>query len=141
MRQNPWHSLWKEFEFSPVFAGDKFGALFATHISWPQQTLNIGPESVHILTSQHPCNSRKLVVHTDAASRILDVQTIEGIRNFDTMSLTVLRLSPKPVIQMARTKPYGSNNSLVAYDLTLSKSAASSIDPTTIEIIDRKRAE
>lgn len=142
MRCNPWHSLWREFEYAPVFRDDNSRIfLGGFHLSWPQQSVQLGQESVHVFTSHHPCNSRKLVVHTDSASRILDVQSVDGIRSCDTMSLSVTTQSHKTVIRLACTKRFVSTEPLVAYDLTLSKSAASRIDPTTIEIIDRKLAE
>jgi hypothetical protein len=142
MRCNPWHTLWREFEYAPVFRDDNSRIfLGGFHISWPQQSVQLGEESVHVLTSQHPCNSRKLVVHTDSTGRILDVQSVDGIRSCDAMSLSVPTQSPQPVIRLSCTKRYSSNDPLVAYDLTMSKSTANRTDPTTIQIIDRKPEE
>jgi hypothetical protein len=138
MRQNPQHSLWKEFEFTPVFSGEKFAGLFAPHLSWPQKTIQLGDESVHVLTSQHPCNSRKLVVHTDSASRILDFQVAHGIHMIESMELTVTSLKPHPVIRVACWDRYNSNDPPIVNNLKLTKSITKAIDPKSITIINRQ---
>lgn len=138
MRQNPRHSLWKEFEYAPIFQGDRLGLLGGFHISWPQQTIQLGKEFVHVLTSQHPCNSRKLVVHTDAASRILDVQVVHGIAMNEPLELAITSLHPQPVIRLGCSKRYDTNAAPIVHDLTLAKSSAHGSEPATIKIINRQ---
>ncbi len=122
LRQNPWHSLWKEFEFAPIFSGDKFGLYGGFHISWPRQTIQLGEESVHVLTSQHPCNGRKLLVHTDADSRILDVQIVSDIYNIDTLKIQVVTLKPHPVIRLTCLERFSSDYQPFVQNLTFTKS-------------------
>ena len=139
MRQNPQHSLWKEFEYAPIFNGKRESALGGFHLSWPQNTIHIGEESVHVLTSQHPCNSRKLVVHTDNANRILDYKVAAGINMYEQLELTVTSLQPQPVVRVACWKRDNSNDPPIVTDLTLTKSSARGIDPQSITIIDRQK--
>jgi hypothetical protein len=139
MRQNPQHWLWQEFEYAPIFTGDKIVARFAPHLSWPQRSIQLGDESVHVLVSQHPCNSRKLIVHTDAASRILDVKVVPGIHMIEPMELTVRSLEPQPVVRVACWERYNSNDLPIVKDLAFTKSSAKNIDPLSIKLIDRQK--